>query len=160
MPHIAGNRIEYRRDGLTEWYVNGPLGLEQGFTMTTPPGKANGAALTLRLALAGDLTPALNAEGTTLELARKDGHAILRYTGLSARDASGRELHSWLEVKGEHLLLHVDDTGARYPIVVDPLVQQAELTGLRWRGQRPIRLFRRGRGGHGFRGSSVPHCRI
>src|SRR5262249_5108820 len=27
----TANRVEYLRQGLTEWYVNGPLGLEQGF---------------------------------------------------------------------------------------------------------------------------------
>src|SRR5262245_20763317 len=32
-PTAAVNRVEYRRVGLTEWYVNGPLGLEQGFTL-------------------------------------------------------------------------------------------------------------------------------
>jgi hypothetical protein len=31
-PIGAGNRVEYRRGDLTEWYVNGPQGLEQGFT--------------------------------------------------------------------------------------------------------------------------------
>ena len=31
-----GNRIEYRRDGLTEWYVNSDKGLEQGFTIQEP----------------------------------------------------------------------------------------------------------------------------
>src|SRR5262249_46570281 len=29
-PAAIENRIEYRRGNLTEWYVNGPLGLEQG----------------------------------------------------------------------------------------------------------------------------------
>jgi hypothetical protein len=36
-PEAAGNRVEYRREGLLEWYVNGPLGLEQGFTIKAPP---------------------------------------------------------------------------------------------------------------------------
>lgn len=43
--HVAGNRVEYRRGDtaagsppqLTEWYLNGPLGLEQGFTLLAPP---------------------------------------------------------------------------------------------------------------------------
>ena len=36
---VADNRIEYVRNehALTEWYVNGPLGLEQGFTIDAPP---------------------------------------------------------------------------------------------------------------------------
>jgi hypothetical protein len=29
----ANNRVEYRRTGLTEWYVNEAAGLEQGFTL-------------------------------------------------------------------------------------------------------------------------------
>ena len=32
-----GNRVEYRRGGLTEWYVNDERGLEQGFTLDGPP---------------------------------------------------------------------------------------------------------------------------
>jgi len=33
-PKLAGDgtRLEYRRGDLTEWYVNGREGLEQGFT--------------------------------------------------------------------------------------------------------------------------------
>jgi trimeric autotransporter adhesin len=138
VPQANANRVEYRRDGITEWYENGPLGLEQGFTLAHRPGSANGQPLTLALELRGDLSAALEPAGfdksaldkksTTLELRGKDGKAALRYTGLSARDASGRELQSWLEVKGEQLLVRVEDAGAKYPVVVDPLVQQAELT--------------------------------
>lgn len=32
------NRAEYVRPGFTEWYVNSPLGLEQGFTVDKDPG--------------------------------------------------------------------------------------------------------------------------
>jgi len=32
-PRANHNRVEYRRGPLPEWYVNGPLGLEQGFTV-------------------------------------------------------------------------------------------------------------------------------
>jgi hypothetical protein len=31
---VKDNRIEYKRDNLTEWYVNTEQGLEQGFTVT------------------------------------------------------------------------------------------------------------------------------
>jgi len=36
-PQASDNRIEYRRGLLTEWYVNGPWGLQQGFTLATAP---------------------------------------------------------------------------------------------------------------------------
>jgi hypothetical protein len=127
-PQANANRVEYRRDGLTEWYENGPLGLEQGFTLAHPPGKATGEPLTLELALRGDLVAAVESTGTSLELRRKDGKVALRYAGLKARDARARELRSWLEVRGERLLLRVEDGEARYPVVVDPWIQQAELT--------------------------------
>jgi hypothetical protein len=127
-PLAIANRVEYRRDGVTEWYENGPLGLEQGFTLDHSPGKTNGQPLTLELGLHGELVAVLGPGGKALDLRRKDGKTVLRYTGLKAQDATGRELRSWLEVRGERLLVQVDDAGARYPVVVDPWVQQAELT--------------------------------
>ena len=42
---VEGNRVEYRYGeevALTEWYLNGPLGLEQGFTLSGPPGGDTG----------------------------------------------------------------------------------------------------------------------
>jgi hypothetical protein len=127
-PNAAANRVEYRRGALTEWYVNGPLGLEQGFTLATPPATHSGAALTVALTLSGDVTATADPQGREVTVAQSDGHAVLRYRGLTAYDAAGRELHAWLELHGEQLRLRVDDTGARYPVVVDPFVQQAKLT--------------------------------
>src|SRR5208282_6742953 len=39
-PQSRGNRVEYQRGPLVEWYVNGPAGLEQGFTLSAPPESA------------------------------------------------------------------------------------------------------------------------
>jgi FG-GAP repeat/Abnormal spindle-like microcephaly-assoc'd, ASPM-SPD-2-Hydin len=131
-PQAKVNHVEYRRDGVTEWYENGPLGLEQGFTLAHRPTKAtekkNTQPLTLELVLHGDLIAAFDPGGKTLELREKKGKPALRYTGLTARDATGRELQSWLELKGDRLQVRVDDAEARYPVVIDPWIQQAELT--------------------------------
>src|SRR5215831_5052379 len=96
-PHSAANRIEYRRDGLTDWYVNGPLGLEQGFTLERAPTGSQLEPLTVVFDLSGDLDAAVDPDerGLTLE---KAGTAVLRYRGLTAMDAGGRELRAWLEV--------------------------------------------------------------
>ena len=127
-PRSKTNRVEFQRKMLTEWYINGPVGLEQGFTLSQPPGQAHGRPLTFALALSGDLTPRLEAGGRALTLTQRDGQAALRYTGLVAYDATGRELRGSLALHGDELLLQVDDAGARYPVVVDPLVEQAKLT--------------------------------
>ncbi|MGH3430532.1 MAG: FG-GAP repeat protein, partial [Mycobacteriales bacterium] len=130
-PQASANRVEYRRGAVTEWYVNGPMGLEQGFTLSEPPGKPNRQPdhqpVTVALALSGDLVAAVDPGGKAVTLTRKDGQVALRYTGLTARDAAGRDLRTWLELHGERLLLRVEDKGARYPLVVDPWVQEAEL---------------------------------
>jgi trimeric autotransporter adhesin len=128
-PRASLNRIEYQHGPLTEWYVNGPLGLEQGFTLNQPPGLADGQPLTIALQLSGDLHSSLNRQATTLTLSAKASlKPDLRYAGLTAYDATGQELPSWLELKGAQLRLRVNDAGAHYPVVVDPVVQLAELT--------------------------------
>ncbi len=131
-PQAKANRIEYERGALTEWYTNGPLGLEQGFTLAQPPGKASGKTndlpLTLALAFSGDSTAELDAAGTALTLKGKNGQATARISGLVAYDAAGRALPGRFALHGDELLLQVDDAGAQYPLVVDPFVQQAELT--------------------------------
>src|SRR5882757_8577354 len=50
-----------------------------------------------------------------------------RLLNLSMVDADGKGLRAWLEVNGDQLLLRVDDSSARYPVVVDPWVQEATL---------------------------------
>jgi trimeric autotransporter adhesin len=127
-PRLEGERIVYSRPGVSEWYANGPLGLEQGFTIPHAPAGDAAGALTLSIALEGNLHASLTDGGRTLTLSRV-GHPVLRYTDLHATDARGRTLHSSLALDGHRLLIRVDANGARYPLRIDPLVQQAELTG-------------------------------
>src|SRR5262249_11098412 len=90
------NRVEYPRGSLIEWYVNGPVGLEQGFTLQGPPPRADGP-LTLALSISGTLTATVAEGGRELLLSR-GGIPKLRYRGLTAADASGRELPASLEL--------------------------------------------------------------
>ncbi|MBN1136876.1 MAG: hypothetical protein JXM73_09830, partial [Anaerolineae bacterium] len=117
------NRIEYRRDQVVEWYRNDENGLRQGFSLLSPP--AGEGALQMDLALRGDLVPQLDPAGAVVEFQDGDGKPALRYSGLSVVDAAGRALPAWLSLDGAMLSLVVDDTGAAYPIEVDPV-----LTGL------------------------------
>ena len=121
-PRARDNRVSYTRAGLDEWYANGPLGLEQGFTIARAPSAGAARALTLSMALSGDAHSSLSPGGRGVIFSH--GSSVLRYTALTATDATGRTLHSWLELHAGHLQVRVDTRGARYPLVIDPLIQQ------------------------------------
>jgi hypothetical protein len=114
-PQANGNRAVYRRGAVREWYANGALGLEQGFVLAR------------RLPGRGSLTLGLETTGLT---PRRAGAAIifgngrLTYGGLSVFDAAGTRLSSVLRLEGHRILLKLDDVHARYPITVDPFLQQ------------------------------------
>ena len=139
----AGNRVDASYASVDAWYVNGPQGLEQGFTIAgvpplgglpgdSPAKAGTPTELTVELALGGDLTATANAAGDGLKLVQPDGIAALGYNGLSAYDSTGRALPASLEVCSvggkQELLIHVNDAGAKGPITIDPFIQQAELT--------------------------------
>jgi hypothetical protein len=126
-PSANGSRVSYLHAGLSEWYANGPLGLEQGFTIPHAPSGHPTGPLTLAMALSGNAHASLASGGQSLTLSHAGGPS-LRYAGLTTSDARGRTLDSWFELAPGRLLIHVDDRGAVYPLKVDPFVQQAELT--------------------------------
>ena len=128
-PELAarGNRIEYRRDWppITEWYVNKPAGLEQGFTIVTPPGaRAEGEPLRLVLELTGDLSAELIGEGQAIVLRQANGELALTYSDLHAYDALERELPSQMRMSEGRVILEVDDETATYPLKIDPVFNQ------------------------------------
>ncbi len=128
-PAARANGVLYAHPGLSEWYFNGPLGLQQGFSIPRRLSTVVSGPLTLSLALSGNSHATLTGNGHSLTLTDA-GRAVLRYTSLLATDARGRALRSWMELHSGRLLLRIDTTGARYPLRIDPLVQQGEkLTG-------------------------------
>ena len=121
LPHVRSHRVVYARGGgVLEWYAAGPLGIEQGFTLARRPAGTSGA-VTLALAAAA-LRP--RRAGSAVDFLTRSGQVALRYGGLVARDARGRRLHAWLSLSGRRLLVRVADRGARYPLRIDPLIQQ------------------------------------
>ena len=115
-PVASAGRVSYARGPVREWWTNGPLGLEQGFDIARRP--VGSGALTLSLAVAGRVRL---DHGTVLL------PGGLRYAGLQATDARGHSLRAWLQVRDGRILVSVADRGARYPLRIDPTVQQAEL---------------------------------
>ncbi len=136
-PSAHANRVVYPHTGFTEWFANGPLGLEQGFSIQRAPSHARGGPLTLVMGLSGGMRAAVRADRRGLFLGGAGG-TLLRYDGLTATGAGGHELKAWLELRAHRLILRVDTQGARYPIGIDPFVQQGNsLTGGgEWAGGR------------------------
>ncbi len=127
-PTAKANRVSYAHTGLSEWYLNGPLGIEQGFTIPHALAASPSGPLTLSIALSRGVSASLSHGAQSITL--RAGATALRYGGLSASDASGRTLRSWLALRGGHVLLRVDARGAGYPLRIDPLIEPSEkLTG-------------------------------
>src|SRR5712691_6750086 len=140
---VDGNRIEIDRrlatqsnptntdqgssDEIVEWYQNRKDGLEQGFTLTAPPGKRHeGTPLRVRLTITGEVRPALVDSGKALELIGGNGKHWLRYDHLMATDALGRQLQTRFRADRKQISLLIDDTEAVYPLRVDPLFTQTK----------------------------------
>ena len=119
---VDGNRVAYLRHGRTtieEWYLNGPLGLEQGFDIATRPAGPAGAPLVLEIAPDGNLRPALR-DDDTIALNDRAGRTRLVYRKLLVRDDDGDQVPASMEVHDGRIRLVIEDADATYPIVVDP----------------------------------------
>ena len=122
-PVAEGNRVEYRRTALTEWYINDPRGLEQGFTVPVAPSRtmtvagqggaqATGAAASIETASATDDPDAGRMRSTRLVLeltaagleTRQDvaGKSILLVAADGAGTLHYRGLIAW-DANGTHL---------------------------------------------------------
>jgi len=126
-PQLEEERVEYRRGPVTEWYVNRPEGLEQGFELKEPRPRRD-EPVVVTIAVQGDLDVA--ARGDSASFAKRAGQTVIRYAGLKAWDAEGRPLQSHLEALDRDVRLVVEASAARFPITVDPtFVHEAQLFG-------------------------------
>lgn len=123
-PEVEGQRIVYRHDdGVSHWFVNSPLGLEQVVSLEQRP--QGEGELRLGFDLGGSLEPALrNGE---LVFGDDAGKVAMRYGRLVAVDATGRELDADMMLENSRLVLAVNDREAVYPLHVDPLFSTEEL---------------------------------
>lgn len=123
-PRVDGATVRWSRGaGVHEWWRRLAGDLEHGVTLgERPEGR-------------GRLTVALDFEGatvssideTTLELS-VGGERIARYDGLVVDDADGRRVPARFVVSEGRASIEVLDEGARYPVVIDPLVSSEEAT--------------------------------
>lgn len=137
-----GRRLELQRGAsMMEWFVNGPNGLEHGVTIqeppretAAPPAGTSQMPIALTFAIRGDLRLSIAAGEREASFLNSRGTCVVSYRGLAAFDAVGRALPARLNAitlddqSGEtRMQIVVDDAGARYPLTIDPVVQQAYL---------------------------------
>lgn len=117
-------RVEYRRSGLTEWYLNAQRGLEHGFVIDVPPAGHGDLVLGLD-------TGAAALEGTgvnAVTLLADTGVPVLRYSDLKAYANDGRELASTLAMNAGAIELRVVAMPADYPVTVKSLATTVSWT--------------------------------
>lgn len=123
VPTVSTNRVYFVRKAgnshFTEWYVNGPLGVEQGFSLDRSPCLTGGAVIleVEAMGLKAEQTPA-----GAIELRDEERHVRLRYTDLVARDAAGVPLDATMRMIDGRIVLRLVTRNALFPVVVDPLI--------------------------------------
>jgi len=123
-PVAKGSHVVYRREnGVSESYRNGPLGLEQVLTLERRPARAAGH-LTVAFAVTGHVQPSSGGPALTVTASGVEA-PLLRYGGLAVTDARHHSVRARLASSGGEILLRIDDSHERYPLRIDPLIQQA-----------------------------------
>jgi hypothetical protein len=126
-PHIEGKRVCFDRAGVSEWYLNTPRGIEQGFTLAARPGSGERAPSNLCVRLNASEGVHLKAMSDGKGVRLSGGGVNLVYRDLAAWDARHHALPAHMGVQGNEIAIQVDDRQAAYPITIDPLVQEAEI---------------------------------
>ncbi len=124
-PTAQGNRVELAHEGLTEWYVNGPLGVEQGFVLEQAPACAGPKVISM--AVDGGLSVKLDdpdgdGQGDVVRFLDDDGKVQATYADLFVTDATGKVVAASLSAKAGEVSIVVDDVSVMYPLMIDPLV--------------------------------------
>lgn len=124
----AKTRAELDHDGLTEWYLNRTEGMEHGFTLAEHPAEAAaGGPVVLRLDLEGLRAAAdPSRPGDLVFTDPATEEPVLGYRDLKVWDAAGQPLAAEMRPSGGGFLIAVNDSTARYPITVDPLIVSLE----------------------------------
>lgn len=123
----GAQRVTYTWDSLVdEWFVNDARGLEHGFTLRERPPGGRGP-VTLWLGVRGGLRPRVQPAGHRVVFLNARGESVVSYTGLLVVDANNRVMAARFEPEGDGLRLVVEDRGAKYPLTIDPVAQQAYL---------------------------------
>ena len=133
-----GNRVEISRHSslgaqpspLTEWFVNTNRGIEHGLTIpASPGGRKEGDALMLRFQVTGDLRAHSNEAQNAAFFNRESDSLLLGYDNLLVVDAKGHAMKARMKIESVDLVIEVEDSGAEYPLTIDPLFTNVQKIG-------------------------------
>ena len=111
-------RLDFPREGLTEWWVSRPGSLEVGWDLDDRPDGVGLVVIDVTVS-GGGVEPGADDESL---LILGHGGGQLGVSGLRAWDDLGEPLEAWMEATPEGLRVLVDDEGASWPIHVDPVL--------------------------------------
>lgn len=127
--NASGTRFTYDwSDSMQEWYLNDQRGLEHGFFIKERPTSGNEAELSFKMKVRGGLRPEISGDARAVNFLDANGATVLNYGGLKVWDADDKPLPARFEATSDGgFRFLVDERGARYPITIDPVAQQAYL---------------------------------
>lgn len=130
--HTRGSGLVRVRGSVVEWYRNRDDGLEQGFLLRKAP--EGTGPVSVAMDVHTELAGAVERSGQAVVFRDQERSPVLEVTDLVVGDADLIELPSWFEVDGCAsggpctVRLVFDDTGARWPVTIDPLFAAPEAT--------------------------------
>ncbi len=127
-PQYSANQITFDHGRVKQWFINGPMGLQQGFTIGKRSKYMTARNFTLGLNVDSDLRLSVDRDEHGVSFVNEDGITVFKYSGLMVVDARQRQLPAYMKISKNKIRIVVDDRNAVYPVTVDPIFQQAKLT--------------------------------
>ncbi len=104
-----------------------PFGIADETDSEKPPLHSQPSTLSFLLATRGTLHPRVSADALGVLFKDDSGATVISYSGLKVWDADGKVLASHFAPAEGGVRLLVEECGARYPLTIDPIAQQAYL---------------------------------
>jgi len=125
-PQVSGQRVEFHRGPVVEWFENRPEGLEQGFTIA----HQSESQVELAVSFQTEFRVTVAEDGQAVLVTDDDGAVQYRYAQLHVVDVAGRRLEALFErpagVPPHTIVIACDVSGAQFPITVDPILTRME----------------------------------
>jgi hypothetical protein len=119
--HTDKDMLRYSYNNVEVQYTNSTAGLRQNFIIEKKPsGKGR---IKIRISINGSLQPVLENNRLVFKTTDSLQQTVLLYEDLKVWDNQYQPLPATMQLEGNILSLEVDDTGAQYPITIDPITK-------------------------------------